>query len=160
MIVFPYHTRPDERSQLRGRAACRVVPGALENRGAFPSDGVLPDLTDLYRSEIRWAVGVGVRHATESHIIGVQSSGEADGGPYDPQRSSARSAQAAIRSRSLLVSTELIWFPLFVRELFYFKMTQFGPAKSPRGFWHEWSAIIPEYHASGIGLDADLIIDR
>jgi hypothetical protein len=31
----------------------------------------------------------------------------------------------------MLVSAELIWFPLFVRELFYFNMTQIGPGKGP-----------------------------
>jgi len=56
MAVFPHDTRADERGQLRGPAACRVVPGKLQDCGAFPGDGVLPDLAQLYRCAIRRAV--------------------------------------------------------------------------------------------------------
>jgi hypothetical protein len=59
MAVFPHHTRPNERREFGGPAACRVVPRTLEDRGAFPGDGVLPDLADSYRCAIRRAVRVG-----------------------------------------------------------------------------------------------------
>jgi hypothetical protein len=64
MAMFPHDTRPNERGQLGGRAARRIVPGTLQNRGAFPGDGVLPDLADFYRCAIRRAVLFGVRHGT------------------------------------------------------------------------------------------------
>src|SRR5271167_50054 len=73
MAAFSHDTRADERSQLGSHAARRVVPGALQDRGAFPSDRVLPDLADFYRYAIRLAVRVGVTHASESRIVDVWS---------------------------------------------------------------------------------------
>src|SRR5215472_2824990 len=73
MAVFADDTRPNESGQLGGRAACRIVPGALQDRGAFPGDGVFPYLANFYRGAIRRAVRVGVRHATESRIVDVKS---------------------------------------------------------------------------------------
>ena len=63
MAVFADDTRPNESSQLGGRAACRVVPGALQDHGAFPGDGVFPYFANFYRCAIGGAVRVGVRHA-------------------------------------------------------------------------------------------------
>jgi hypothetical protein len=40
---------PDERCELGDRAALRIPVGELEDRGALPSDGILPDLPDLNR---------------------------------------------------------------------------------------------------------------
>jgi hypothetical protein len=68
--VFSHDTRANERSQLGSHAARSVVPGALQDRGAFPSDRVLPDLADFYRYAIRLAVRVGVTDASESRISG------------------------------------------------------------------------------------------
>src|SRR5678815_5326852 len=73
MAVFPHDTRADKCGQLGGRAACRVVPGTLQDRGAFTSDGVYPDLAHFYRCAIRGAVRVGVSHATESRTEDVWS---------------------------------------------------------------------------------------
>jgi hypothetical protein len=69
MAVLSNDPRPNERGQLGGRAARRVVPGTLQDRGAFPGDGVLPDLPDSYRGAIRRAVRVGVRHANDPEKI-------------------------------------------------------------------------------------------
>jgi hypothetical protein len=44
MAVLPYDACPDKRGQLGGGAALRVVPWTFQDRGAFPADGVLPDL--------------------------------------------------------------------------------------------------------------------
>ena len=75
MAVFADDTRPNESSQLGGRAACRVVPGALQDHGAFPGDGVFPYFANFYRCAIGGAVRVGVRHATRvSHsgcVVGI-----------------------------------------------------------------------------------------
>ena len=48
--------------QEGSRAALRVLMGELENRGPLAGDRVLPDLTDLNRGAVRWAVWIGVRH--------------------------------------------------------------------------------------------------
>jgi hypothetical protein len=69
MAVFPHHMRANERCQLAGDAAFRVVPGPLQDRGALPGDGILPDLADFYRSAIRRAVRVGVRHLCQSLVF-------------------------------------------------------------------------------------------
>jgi hypothetical protein len=69
VAVFPHHPRPYERRQFGGRAACRVVPRTLEDGGAFPGDGVLPDLADAYRCAIRRAERVGVRHLNAPNRI-------------------------------------------------------------------------------------------
>jgi hypothetical protein len=73
MTVFPNDACPNERSQLGGRAARRIVPRTLQDRGAFPGDGVLPDFADFYRCTIRRAVRAGVRYAAESRIVDVRS---------------------------------------------------------------------------------------
>src|SRR5262249_25381868 len=64
MPVFPHDTRPNESGQLGGRSARRIVPGTLQNRGAFPGHRVFPYLANFYRCAIRRAMRVGVRHAT------------------------------------------------------------------------------------------------
>jgi hypothetical protein len=71
--VFPHDTRAKQRGQFAGCAACRVVPRALQDRGAFSGDGVLPYLANFYRRAIRRAVRVGVRYATHSRIVDVWS---------------------------------------------------------------------------------------
>ena len=73
MSVFPHDTRPDERGQLGGRAARRIVPGALQDRSALPGDGVLPDLAELYRSAIRRPLLFWVPCATELRTADVWS---------------------------------------------------------------------------------------
>ena len=49
--------------QLDSRAALSVVVGKLENRRPLVGDRVLPDLTDLDRGAVRWAVRIGRRYA-------------------------------------------------------------------------------------------------
>ena len=61
----PRHA-PQPRGQLGSRATHRVIPRTLQDRSAFPGDGVLPDLADLYRFAIRRAIRFGVPHATNS----------------------------------------------------------------------------------------------
>src|SRR5215813_13942804 len=73
MAVFPHDARPNQRGQLGSRAARRVVPRTLQDRGAFPGDGVYPDLADAYRCAVRRTVRVGVRHANTSQRIRVGS---------------------------------------------------------------------------------------
>src|SRR5262249_11480827 len=73
MPVFPGDTRPNQRGQLGGRAARRIVPRTLQERSALPGDRILPDLTDLYGSVIWRALWVGVPHATELRIPDVSS---------------------------------------------------------------------------------------
>src|SRR5215469_4697783 len=73
MAVFSHDTRTDKRGQLGGGAACGIVPGALQDRGAFPGDGVFPYLANFYWCAIWRTVRVWVRHATESRIADVWS---------------------------------------------------------------------------------------
>ena len=79
MEVFPHDTRANECSEFGGRAALRVVPGTLQDRGAFTGDGVYPNLADLYRGAIRRAVWVGVPHGTESRIVDIWSANRSNG---------------------------------------------------------------------------------
>jgi len=51
----------DERRELGRHAPAGMVPGALQDRRAFPGDGVLPNLPDFYRGAVRLAVRVGMR---------------------------------------------------------------------------------------------------
>src|SRR5262249_45934034 len=62
MSMLADNARPSERRQLGDRAALGVLPGKLENREALTIDGILPDLANLNRCEVRRAVRVGVRH--------------------------------------------------------------------------------------------------
>ena len=62
MAVLADDPRSNERCQLGSRAALRVFVGKLENPGPLARDWVLPDLTDLDRAAVRWAMGIGVRH--------------------------------------------------------------------------------------------------
>jgi hypothetical protein len=64
MAVFADDTRPRKSGQLGCRAACGFVPGALQDRGAFPGDGIFPYLANFCRGAIRRAVRVVVRYAT------------------------------------------------------------------------------------------------
>jgi len=66
-------TRADECGQLGSRAARRIVPGMLQDCGAFTGDGIPPNLSDLYWCAIRRAVRVGVCHVTESRTEDVWS---------------------------------------------------------------------------------------
>jgi hypothetical protein len=79
MEVFPHDTRANECSELGGRAALRVVPGTLQDRGAFTRDRVYPNLADLYRGAIRRAVWVGVPHGTESRTVDIWSANWSNG---------------------------------------------------------------------------------
>jgi hypothetical protein len=60
MAVFPHHACADERRELGRHSPVGIIPGALQDRRAFPGDGVLPDLADFYRCAIRRPVRVGV----------------------------------------------------------------------------------------------------
>jgi hypothetical protein len=59
--------RPDERSQLGGRAALGIRVGELEDLGSLTGHGVLPDLTDFDRCEVWRRVRVGMRHANDHY---------------------------------------------------------------------------------------------
>jgi len=62
MAVLANNARPNERGQLVDRAALGVLPRKLENREALTVNGILPNLANLNRCEVRLAVRVGVRH--------------------------------------------------------------------------------------------------
>jgi len=62
MAVLAHDPRSNERRQLGSGAAVLVPEGKLENLGPLAGDRVLPDLTDLDRVAVRWAVRIGVRH--------------------------------------------------------------------------------------------------
>ena len=66
MVVLSYDTSSYERRELGSHTTRLIVPGALQDRGAFSRDRVLPNLSDLYGCAVRRAVGLRVPHTTES----------------------------------------------------------------------------------------------
>ena len=66
MAVLPNDTRAASRGHLGGHAARLVLPGKLNDRGAFAGYGVLPDLAHLYRCAVRRTVRLRVPHASNS----------------------------------------------------------------------------------------------
>ena len=61
--MLPNNARPNQGGQLEGRAPLGIVEGTLEDRDALARDGVLEDLAELDRRQVRWAVRVGVRRS-------------------------------------------------------------------------------------------------
>src|SRR4029453_13322873 len=76
VAVFAKNAGPDEGGELEDHATIGVHPRKLEDRGAFASNGVLPNLADLNRCQVRRGVRVGMRHPADagSSVRGGQAS--------------------------------------------------------------------------------------
>lgn len=61
-------TRPNESGPFSGRAACAVIPVALQERGTFAGCGIFPCLGHFYRRAIRRAKRVAMQPASEYGI--------------------------------------------------------------------------------------------
>ena len=103
MTVFADDAPADEGGQLGDGTTLRVRMGKLEDRGTLARGGVLPNLADLDRCEVRWTACVGMRHPADA---GNAESGGQDPSPLStrnrvPLESIRRLSQAVARFRAI-----------------------------------------------------------
>src|SRR5205814_4346687 len=93
----------DEGDQLGDGTTLRVRMGKLEDRGALARGGVLPNLANVDRCEVRWTACVGMRHPADA---GNAESCSQDPSPLStrnrvPLESIRRISQAGARFRGI-----------------------------------------------------------
>ena len=62
VAVLAYDPCSNECGQFSSRAPFLVFVWKLNNRGPLAGDRIFPDLTNLDRRAVRWAIRIGVRH--------------------------------------------------------------------------------------------------
>jgi hypothetical protein len=65
VAMLAQNAGPDEGDELGDEAVVRILPRELEDGAALTRDGILPNLSDLNRSQVRRAVRVGMRHPAD-----------------------------------------------------------------------------------------------